>query len=343
MAIYALRAPSNDDFDDFESPGAAKKFLTESSKNGIVRFGWSYDPSLNLEILKNKSWEEMNEKEVESYKKSQFLLDIKEGDWVVQINLPEWGECIAGEVVGKYAFGEPCEGCGGDFRHEIPVDKNSIVVFNRNDFHILPVISRRLKLQGSHWKIYQENEFFQSIANLKNSFQSKLTDRETKELYYLKEGLSDTLSGIVKKIHDNHPGKALEHFCAEIFRKIPDVEVIENGSGGGSDYGADLIVKYRTKIPGLNTERDETMVVQIKSYEGEHWDTNAVKQLENAIFKFKADSGLIITTGNKTETLEKAFEELGEKLGRDGNSFPIELIAGGDVARFFLKYASDIL
>lgn len=85
------------------------------------------------------------------------------------------------------------------------------------------------------------------------------------------------------------------------------------------------------------------MVVQIKSYEGEHWDTNAVEQLENAIKTFNANSGLIITTGIETEQLKEAFEKLRVKLNKGGEKIPISLISGEGVARFVLENARGIL
>ena len=86
------------------------------------------------------------------------------------------------------------------------------------------------------------------------------------------------------------------------------------------------------------------MVVQIKSYEGEHYDIEAVKQIETAINKFNANYGMLITTGTATDSLEKALEELSNKLSKNGNELiPVELIAGNDVARFVLKYAPDLL
>lgn len=345
MAIYALKGPS---IADYGTPmlSEIRKFLVTSLYNGVVKFGWGYTETSDLYILKNKEWSAMDEDEIFCYKKSAFLLDIKKGDWIVQINLPEWGRCIAGQVIGEYQFGKPCPICG-DFRHELQIDKNTIIEFDRNDDNVLPLISGRLKLQGAHWRIYAENEFFQSIKNLKAPNPTMVKPKDTKELYHLRSDFSTLLGEITSKIHNNNPGKKLEHFLAEVFRKVPNViEVLEYGQskGFGTDFGADLIVNYRAGISILDKERTEKMVVQIKSYEGEHYDIEAVKQIETAINKFNANYGMLITTGTATDSLEKALEELSNKLSKNGNELiPVELIAGNDVARFVLKYAPDLL
>ena len=349
MAIYALKGPSDGDYEISEL-SEIRKFLVNSLYNGVVKFGWSYLDSNNetsdLNILKNKDWEAMTKDEIICYKKSAFLLDIKKGDWIVQINLPEWGKCIAGQVTEEYQFGKGCPVCD-DFRHELQIDKNTIVEFDRNDDNVLPLISRRLKLQGAHWQIYAKDEFLQSIKNLREPDPIRLKQSDTKELYHLRNDFSTLLGEITSKIHNNNPEKKLEHFLAEVFRRVPNViEVLEYGQnkGFGTDFGADLIVNYRAGISILNRERTEKMVVQIKSYEGEHYGTEAVEQIETAINKFNADCGLLITTGTTTKILEKALEELSNRLSEDGNKvIPVELIAGSDVARFVLKYATDLL
>lgn len=341
MAIYAFRAPSNDDYNESELR-EIKKFLTDSvCKDFRMKFGYSL--SYNLRDLERKNWGDMNSVEALCYKQSHSLLDIRKGDWIVQINLPDYGKCIAAQADGEYAFGRACDMCG-DFEHEIPVDKNTIVVFDRNDSRVLPIVSSRLKNRRFHWKIGYESEFFSSIENIKEKPFAKVSDRRASNLFHLKEEFGEILEKLVQSIHDTHLGKDLEYLIAEVFRKIPNVdEVIENGSAHKGDCGADLIVSYHTSIPGFDTERYETMVVQIKSYEGDHCDTNAVEQLENAIKIFNADSGLIITTGITTEQLKDAFEKLRTKLNKGGGKIPISLISGEEVARFVLKNACGML
>lgn len=171
-------------------------------------------------------------------------------------------------------------------------------------------------------------------------------------LFYLKKDLSPLLKSITDKIQKTHPGGKLENLIAEVFRKIPNViDVTENGryKGWASDGGADLIVTYRSGLSIINLEKEETLVIQIKSYTGQHWETTAVEQIESAIKEFKVDAGLIITTGESTETLEKAIEDLGNKLSKEeqeggiDRTIPIGLIAGEEVAKFILKYGGQLI
>jgi hypothetical protein len=96
-------------------------------------------------------------------------------------------------------------------------------------------------------------------------------------------------------------------------------------------------------------EKEEKLVVQVKSYTGQHWETNAVEQIETAIKEFQANAGLIITTAESTDNLEKAIENLSNKLSKpeqDGGlnkPIPIGLIAGEEVAKFVLKYGGQLI
>ncbi len=332
--IYAIKAPNVNDYDDFSDYQNVMSALTKSlNDDGYSRFGWGF---FDINQLKDKDWSKMSEDEADVWKRTSFLLDVKQDDWLVHVNFPEYGKCTACKVIGEYEFRGQIE---GDFAHSIKIDKNSIVVFDRNDDGILPVVSRRLKLQGRYWRIYFQEEFEKSIANIKNGV--KLPATNTKEIHYLKEEFSNILPNITSLIQKNHPEKKLEHFFKTIFEKIPNVVNVENygeTKGFGTDFGADLIVRYKSGLPILDLETEKTLVVQVKSYDGDHYDTNAVDQIETAIDKFGADAGLIITTGNKTQTLEDALEALCTK-----KNLPISLIAGEDVAKFVLKYAPDLL
>lgn len=128
----------------------------------------------------------------------------------------------------------------------------------------------------------------------------------------------------------------MEYILQKVFNRVPGVVEARVNDGWGTDYGADLIVVLGTQMGNL--ELDHTVVVQVKSYVGEHSDLTAVRQIETAIRQYDADAGMIITTAKKTEQLENAVQELAEELGR-----PNDLIAGEDVARFVLKYASELL
>ena len=327
MAIYVFNK-GNDE---------AVNFVSKSLKNdGISRFGWSYHDNANLRDLENKPWSEMNDREIETWNKSKFLLNIKPGDWVVHINVPSWGLCTAAKVESDYFFGENNE--ISDFRHCLKIDKSSLVEFDRNAEEVHPYISARLKLQGKYWKIFAEKEFFDSLDNLKN--ETKISNKgDSVGLHFLKDELNEALESVTYLIHKTHPEKKLEYLICDLFKNIPNVtEATVNGSGWGTDFGADIIVKYTSGLGILNLQHEETLVIQVKSYEGEHWDINSVDQIKTAIEKFQANCGLLITTANSTKALEEAIDNLSKEIEK-----PVALLAGSDVAKFFLKFQKGML
>ena len=316
MKIYALKGPSTSDYDP-EELQITQNFLTESIGNGISRFGWGYIDSVNLNELQNKPWNEMTKEEQNCWAKSSFLLGIEKDDWVVYINLPSWGACIAGKVSKPYHFEKGGNNLS-DYRHLLELEEKSIVEFERNDDRVLPIISSRLKLQGRYWTIQYIDEFIQTIQNLKSKSLEKKHD-ESVERFYLKKDLLPLFKNITEIIQKTHPASKLESLIAEVFRKVPNVvDVKEHGKhkGWGTDSGADIIVTYKSGLCVSNLEKDELLVVQVKSYVGQHWETSAVEQIETAIKEFQADAGLIITTAETTEKLEKAIDDLSNKLSK---------------------------
>lgn len=82
------------------------------------------------------------------------------------------------------------------------------------------------------------------------------------------------------------------------------------------------------------------MVVQIKSYEGDHWDTRAVDDIRRAFEHYpEASMGLIISTATSSTTaLERAIDEL-----REESQKPVALLIGSDVAAFLLRFGAKLL
>lgn len=349
MAIWAFKGPSNADYAPQEYPQVIK-FLTNSFKDGFARFGWGYTDRADLHKLDPKPFAEMDEQERQCWNKANFLLDIQAGDWIVQINLPYWGACLAGQVTEPYSF-EQEDNEISDYRHMLKIDTSSIVQFERNDDEVLPIISSRLKLQGRKWRIYHEQEFFETLQNCKLGVLGKKED-ESVGIFYLKKALSPLLADVTEKIHKTHPASHLEGLIAEVFRKFPKVtNVREHGKhkGWATDNGADLVVTYKSGLAISNLEKEETLVVQVKSFSGQHWEVNAVNQIGDAIKEFNANSGMLVTTGESTENLEKAIEELSNRLSKSpgegglGKEIPISLIAGQDVAKFVLQHGGELI
>jgi len=327
MAIWAFNLPGNQYVD----------FITKSLKQGVSRFGWGYIDSADIRTLSQKPWGEMSKDELLIWSKSSFLKNIKKEDWIVHINIPYWGAVTTGQVIEEYDF-EKEDNEISDFRHFFKLDIDSIIEFERNNQNVHPLISRKLKLRGKHWRIYAEKEFIETLENLKNGNIS-IEDNSSIGLHYFKREIAPFYQRITEIIHNTHPEKKLEYLLADIFQNIPNVtEVKVNGSGWGTDYGADIIVKYNAGIEILDLNKEDTLVVQVKSYEGEHWNTNAVAQIKTAIETFDANAGIIITTAKATENIEREIEKASNDL-----NIPISLIAGENVAKFVLKYGKDLL
>lgn len=331
QTIWAFNTPNEENI----------PFVNESVRTGRSRFGWSYVPTADLRELEDRPWTEMTEEEIDCFKKSNFLLRVSPGDWIVHINVPSYGQCIAAQAAGVYEFdAEPTP--FGDFRHFIPVDPESVIEFARTSPNVLPVIEQKLKLRGKHWRIHAMNEFIQSLANLKGDKMSP-KDGETKQLSYLRQKLDAHLQEITSSIHGTHYRKHLENLVAQVFQQMrPLVTAVKvNGSGWGTDHGADVIVEYRIGLPIPNLERDGILVVQVKSFEGNHWEIEAVDQLETAIEKYEATAGLLVTTGEPTEQLKEAMDKLREKVS--SKHVDVGIVAGRDVARFMLRFGGDVL
>jgi restriction endonuclease Mrr len=264
-----------------------------------------------------------------------FLLEVKPGDWVVHINTPRWGRCIAAQVTSSYQFDDGIE-CSdrNDFRHHFNVDLNSIIEFDRNDPNLISSVN--LKPRARYHRVNAVADFIQSIENLKTNAVS-IQNGDTREEFHLREKADDILGQVTELIQQANQSKALEKFLAKVIRRIPGVEsVIENGSGWKSDFGADLIVTLRSTLGVLSIEN--RIIVQVKSYTGNHYDLEAVTQIERGIQKFNGNAGIIITTAQKTTELENAISEASERIEK-----PIELLAGVDVAKFVIEHAPEML
>jgi len=334
MNVWVIKAPDDEKQLDF---------VYSSLKKGISRYGWSCIENADMIKLNERGWDNLKKKEKECY--VWFLLEIKKGDWIVHVNVPEWGLCTSGKVTETYKWDDKPNKIGvgeysenGDFKHTIGLEIDSIIEFDRNDPNITPYVSRRLKLQGSHWQIYETEQFIRSINNYKKNA-VKVKSNVEYGLYHLKEDIIPHLGGIVNSIQKNHPGKKLEELLCKIFEKVPNIiNVKMNGSGFGSDFGADLIITYSTGLPIRGLQKEEVLVVQIKSFEGVHYELNAVEQIETAIKKYNANAGLIISTAIASNELIKNVEKTQEKINK-----PIGLMCHEEVSTFILKYGSEYL
>ncbi len=95
MGIWAFNTPDDDSHIDF---------VSESLKQGVSRFGWGYVKEADIRKLEAKSWEDMSEDELLIWSKASFLSKIRKGDWIVHINVPQWGTVTTGQVIEEYEF-----------------------------------------------------------------------------------------------------------------------------------------------------------------------------------------------------------------------------------------------
>lgn len=317
------------------------QMISTSLREGVGRFGWSYmkegDQPLadaNLRRLKSKIEESgfgsLTKDEGDRY--VAFLLELKKGDWVIYINVPNWGRCTVARVTGAYYWGSPED---DDFNHRFPVDPASVCEFDRNSAMVHPALSARLKLQGRFWRVYAVEEFKALLSNLESEIAFPLRTPQT-DADLLNREITPLLQEITNRIHRTHPNYALEGFLKLVFDRIPGVRNVI-WQGGAGDHGADLIVEFEGGLPHPALQTQHTCVVQAKSYVGEHWDTRAVEDIGRAFIRYPAaDMGLIVSTADSsTPALESAIEDLRNRTGKR-----IELLIGADVAKFVLRFAS---
>ncbi|MCK9506555.1 MAG: restriction endonuclease [Porticoccaceae bacterium] len=325
------------DFTIYALKGSSEWFdILPSLQSGEGRFGWSYIESADLRELKKrvdeKGWDSLTEEEKDCYQ--VFLLDFKAGDYVVYINVPEWGKCTVAKVTGQYQW----KFSDGDFKHRFPVDPSSVYVFDRNDASVHPALRSRLKLQGRWWRIYLKDEFAELLEVLKKGVPPSVRTPEA-NLRFLSNEIQPFLLNITQRIHHTHPNYDLECLLAEVFKKIPGVIDVK-WQGGAGDHGADILVTFDGGLPIPGLEKQTVLVVQVKSYEGDHWDTRAVEDIKRAFEHYpEASMGLIISTANAITTpVEKELDKLKEESGK-----PVSILVGPDVAAFLLRYGAKLL
>src|SRR3954454_1293694 len=120
-------------------PDTAKDVYA-SLKEGVGRFGWSYmtndagQPLSDADLTRLKAkieatgWASLTTDEQARYQ--GFLLELKEGDWVIYVNVPSYGRCALARVAGPYYWSQE-NSLDGDFNHRFPVGPTSVREFDR--------------------------------------------------------------------------------------------------------------------------------------------------------------------------------------------------------------------
>ena len=330
MTNYAMRVSNEKEY-------VEKVF--NALKGGEGRFGWSYVETADLRKLRERyeqsGWDNLNKEEKDCYQ--EFLLRLRNGDHVVYINVPEWGQCTLAKITGEYEWRYE----DGDFNHRFPVDSASVQTFDRNGDNVPAALCARLKLQSRWWTIYVEPEFDRLLESLRKGDVTTQRSSETNLEELLLE-IRPHFSEITKVIQHTHPGKDLEPFVGKVFERLPSVKSAERQEGR-ADHGADLLVEFEFgSIPGI--VQTQTLAIQVKSYTGKQAETGAVKDLRRAFEYYESvgrpvDMGLIVSTAERAgEGFKDALDKLREESGK-----PVSLLIGADLAAFFLSHGGDLL
>lgn len=316
MAIFAIKGSHKPD--DVQA-------VFDSLNDGEGRFGWSYISTADLYKLRDRiekdGEDSLNEAEKDCY--HPFLLEFKDGDYVVYINVPQWGHCTLARVTGPYYWRFDSK----DFNHRFPVDKDSVRTFQRNDGRVHPKLCARLKLPGKKFKIYAEPEFDELLQSLDDGTKPIERSLET-SLRFLSRAIESHLSKISGAIHATFPTFDLEKLLYEAFRNVPGVKRVDR-MRGRADQGADLVVEFEA-VSGLV----QTLVVQVKSYEGQLHERRALEDIEKALDVHNADMGLICSTAVEAT---KGFRDELDKV-RERCKKPIALLIGAELAMFILRH-----
>jgi hypothetical protein len=212
------------------------------------------------------------------------------------------------------------------------------MTFDRNDAVVHSALSARLKLQGRYWRIYLKKEFEDLIKDLKAGDSGKPRTSKT-NIARLSQEIQPHLVNITEMIHHTHPNTDLEALFAEVLRGVPGVKEAK-WQGGRGDHGADLLVVFESGLPVPGLQQQTICVTQVKSFEGEHWDTKAVDDIRRALDHYpEAKMGLIVSTAaSSTKPLDDALDKICKDTGK-----PVALLIGADVASFLLRFGGQLL
>ena len=347
MTIYVFAGERRTDETSLRHRQARKSGI----EKGLAVFGWGWDKSLDLNNLTDATY----------LGRTRFLKHIKAGDKIVYTHYSHendvekgnhYGECVVMTVVGEqpYSFNDEILEKHGDFANTITIDINSMYHFNRNHKAIHPVVSNSLKPRSSYQRLYAEKEFNDSISNHKNKID---TDYFTSEI-------DAGVDSIIHTIKRNHPGAKLEVFASNLLQKVyeskyEEVAIRNNGAlkGYGSDYGADLIIKYKetNKLIDINgvtrndfdidiPTKEVTAVVQVKSYSWEINNKDAIDQCKTAISKYNADYAIIFTTAKMSDDFIEKLKNANDPE-KEGYTKPIICISASELIKLFIKYNAN--
>ena len=301
---------ANEAFDDIRN-----EFLA-----GRLRQGWGPkgadlrgEPVSFITALKER-WAESMENTPRRYSILLPMTKIQRGDIIIvpKLSINQYGMgnyFTVAECTAEYTF-EPLEAY--------------------NDYgHILGI-----KTLGT-WDYRSANDSANLIGKLLTgmSFSKAVNTIKNPETIQAIENLiaSSSQDEVPARQHEKIFGKinqifSLENSLAEVFRKIPGVKTV-------SQIGSDLIVTYTLeRIKGVDLV-EQTWFVQINNAD--------VGRLGASIEKHNAALGILITTGERTQSLAAAIEKLAFDMSKKNIS--VYLVAGVEVMRLILRYDLESL
>lgn len=114
---------------------------------GRARFGRCCGDLRSLRSKKKRSAEEK-----ECWRHTSFLLDLREGDFMIYVNIPERNQCTIVRVLAPYDYTEVWDPKQlGELQHMVHCQ--FIGVFERDCVAVHPGLARRLKSKGWHWDL----------------------------------------------------------------------------------------------------------------------------------------------------------------------------------------------
>ena len=306
--------------------------INEELKKGKARLGWGYYDKADVRKIKEKAdrqeWKSLDKRELSTWSHAGFALEVKPGDYFIYINMPKYGKCTIVKIAGEYNFSEVWDkDKKNDFRHFLPC--KYLYNFDRNSNIVHPYLRRRLGLQGAWYRIYAKKEFEELLDVIKGIIKSK-ADKEI-----LKEEIGNHLTEIAQEVSHTFPGKNLEDLLLDIFKKVPN---IKDARKGPDVNGADLEIEFETGLDIRGIQKIEVCAVQVKSYEGEMSDTEAIKDIKRAFnSNINYTCGLIVSTASEmTEEFERELERLREETQKE-----VGILIGKELADFLIKYGID--
>ncbi|WP_100399156.1 restriction endonuclease [Bacillus sp. FJAT-44742] len=278
-----------------------KEFL-----DGRLHFGWS-PPGSYLNILKNKSKNQMSNQEKVTWRYTQFLVNrIKKGDvLLIQFEQPLRKLLIA-EVTDGYDYAtEEKE----DFNHIIhckPITKDFISIESK---YVTKSLRHAITKRGQYYQIYPK----EAIKNIEELIEEHLWEKnDYKEKLTNEIAISDTKTAIIETTIDmiskKWPGKAFEYFVEDLIKSIPGMAAAVRDSGKGWD----LLIQ--TTDPLSNEILLEGIPVQCKNYRGIVTDKRPIRDLEKCIINSNKSLAYLFIMGQLEKDYLNAINELQEEL-----------------------------